>query len=334
MRNNSYKNNKNIIGIILYGSATNRLNNNPADIDILVIKEKGEDYKGCNYIEKMRVEFFEKTLSSLIDEIDNLDVNLDRTLYSIFKTGVIIVNKNGTIDYLKDLIESKDEPLNRRKVIFKRLNTISHLLNIFKENKDNNLNEYIYYNLLDEIRKYYHERYGFSKISSHKVNRLYTNQEEAKRYCLFLPQESFRNLYIELINGYNEEKFNELLEITMINDFNEYDYELSGWRYSRSEIRYEVTIIDNILGKCINLYEEKDESFLSVYYLVLERIRRLYTGINAIDNIPCDLNNLDLMFLENFKKALDDPNPKELHRLFLKVIKGIKIDLRNYKIKC
>ncbi len=334
MRKNGYLNNRNIKGIILYGSAAKEFNNDLESIDILVIKENGKDFKGLSYVGVTKVQYFERSFSSLVNEIENIDINSDRTLYSILKTGKVIENKNETIDDLKKEIEGKLDVEPKRKIMYNRLNKISQLLVSFNENKDNILGKYIYYNLIDEIRKYYHERNGFSEIPSHKVKVLYTNESEAESYCLLLPPMDFRNLYLRLLNNYNEDDFNKFLEETLTNNLAGVFDTRTKVDYGEDYIKYEVTVIEDIFNKCINSCSDRDEDFLSIYYLMVERLRELYVSLNKIDNFPCDLNVLDTRLFYKIKAAIEEPNIKNLHILFLQIIGSLKINLKNYKVKC
>ena len=208
-----YRERKDILGIILYGSSIYHTATHFSDIDLLIITENDKNYKGLTYIENQKIEYFERNIYDILQKIETLDESLDRSLISIFTNGKTLFSKYNTVENITEDILCHDE-----NVIKKKRTTHSAKFTEFynllqKTSKDSPLFNYFYYNLLEEIRKEYHREKGFSKLPATKILELYSNEEYAtKYYCVILPSREFRNIYLTLLtDGYEEETFTSLL---------------------------------------------------------------------------------------------------------------------------
>ena len=82
-----YRERKDILGIILYGSSIYHTATHFSDIDLLIITENDKNYKGLTYIENQKIEYFERNIYDILQKIETLDESLDRSLISIFTNG-------------------------------------------------------------------------------------------------------------------------------------------------------------------------------------------------------------------------------------------------------
>ena len=110
-----YSTKVNILGIIFYGSSNYGSSDNSSDIDLLFITDGDKNYKGTTYIDGKKIEYFEKNIYYLMDKIDTLDNDYDRSLISIFKNGNIIYSKDDTINYLKEEVLAKSMSFPKKK---------------------------------------------------------------------------------------------------------------------------------------------------------------------------------------------------------------------------
>jgi len=329
---NKYTTKDDILGVIFYGSANYKTNTIQSDIDLMFITNGDKNYKGTIYIDGKRVEYFEKNIYYLIEKQEELQFGFDRSLVSIFKNGDIIYSVNGVVEYLKEEILANEQNFSlKRKYKTNDKLSVEFFEYIDSMTTTNNYFWYIYYNLLEFIRKRYHEENGFSKLPSMKTCKLYSNPTYAKEfYCVTLPDQQFIDLYLDLIvNGYRKDKLNLICSLihTKVND-NKYK------NYSKVELKYLSTIINNMVDKTIYYLKQGETYALSCYYITLDRIRRLYCYMNRIDT---DFNlfgeDYDIKFIELFNLCINDEMKEQnLKQLFDYVVQSLNMDYKNYKI--
>lgn len=275
-----YLNRKEILGIIFYGSSNYKTDTKDSDIDLLIITDDENNYKGVTYIDNKKIEYFEKNVYDLAQKIEELPSNFDRSLESIFTNGKVIYDKHKTIENLKDLVlENNEYPRKKKQNKFYSTSFSELKKTFFSTDKTSPYFNYIYYNFLEEIRKEYHIQNGYSKLPVNKIKKLYENSDYSEKYyCVKLPDIEFRNLYISLLEKYKEDEFNVLLgklkrKQTIENNFN----------VRKNNVKYSSTIIHSLIEKII-VKDTNEKDYLSLYYIALEKIRNLYCNINKLDN--------------------------------------------------
>lgn len=315
-----------ILGIIFYGSCKYKTNNISSDIDLLLITDKDENYKGTIYIEDRKIEFFEKNVFYIVEEINQINYSLDRSLISIFKNGEIIYSKNNTAELIKEEILSRDEEHSRTKSFHIYTNDI-----LFYRSKLDSLVPgeatflYYYYNFLESVRRNYHQQYGYSKLPTMKVYDLYSKPEYAKEfYCVDIPKTDFRDSFLDLMtNGYNKEKLNDLLSKISIReqiDSGEFSF------YSKNRLKYFSTVVKNAVDKSDYYLECNRPDSLFCYYNALSKVRQLYNNINGLEqntNYESESSSLLTPYIKQ---------PQSLESLFERVSKPLDMDYRNYKV--
>lgn len=328
-----YRSRDNILGIIFYGSSNYRTNTLQSDIDLLIITDGEYNYKGVTYIDGKKIEYFEKNFYYLMNEIENLVSSLDRSLLSIFMNGTIIYNKDKTVNFLKEeVLINQTFHFQKKKKHYQESDLLEFYEYIQQLEPCHNFFSYIYYNLLELMRKKYHEENGYSKLPSLKVYQLYSNPEYAKKfYCSILPNEHFMNLYLDLfIYGYTKEKFDVLCNMIHIDD----NYQqTSFYNRSKNEQKYISTIVKNMFDRTIEYLEKNDISCNSCYYITLEKIRKLYCYIHQLDTNINLINEYDSEFLELFDLCINDKDRvNNLNNLFNYVVNSLQMNYRHYKI--
>ena len=323
-----YLNRKEVLGIIFYGSSNYKTDTKDSDIDLLIITDDENNYKGVTYIDNKKIEYFEKNVYDLAKKIEELPSNFDRSLESIFTNGKVIYDKHKTIENLKDLVlENNEYPRKKNQNKFYSTSFSELKKTFFSTDKTSPYFNYIYCNFLEEIRKEYHIQNGYSKLPVNKIKKLYENSDYSEKYyCVKLPDIEFRNLYISLLEKYKEDEFNVLLgklkrKQTIENNFN----------VRKNNVKYSSTIIHSLIEKII-VKDTNEKDYLSLYYIALEKIRNLYCNINKLDNSLDNIYEYDSSFLEIFNDCISNPSKENITLLFNYLSSKIDIDYKKYKI--
>lgn len=324
----NYLNRKEILGIIFYGSSNYKTDTKDSDIDLLIITNDENNYKGVTYVDNKKIEYFEKNVYDLAQKIEELPSNFDRSLESIFTNGKVIYDKHKTIENLKDLVlENNEYPRKKKQNKFYSTSFSELKKTFFSTDKTSPYFNYIYYNFLEEIRKEYHIQNGYSKLPVNKIKKLYENSDYSEKYyCVKLPDIEFRNLYISLLEKYKEDEFNVLLgklkrKQTIKNNFNA----------RKNNVKYSSTIIHSLIEKII-VKDTNEKDYLSLYYIALEKIRNLYCNINKLDNSLDNIYEYDSSFFEIFNDCVSNPSKENITLLFNYLSSKIDIDYKKYKI--
>ena len=307
-----YLNRKEILGIIFYGSSNYKTDTKYSDIDLLIITNDENNYKGVTYVDNKKIEYFEKNVYDLAQKIEELPSNFDRSLESIFTNGKVIYDKHKTIENLKDLVlENNEYPRKKKQNKFYSTSFSELKKTFFSTDKTSPYFNYIYYNFLEEIRKEYHIQNGYSKLPVNKIKKLYENSDYSEKYyCVKLPDIEFRNLYISLLEKYKEDEFNVLLgklkrKQTIKNNFN----------VRKNNVKYSSTIIYSLIEKII-VKDTNEKDYLSLYYIALEKIRNLYCNINKLDNSLDNIYEYDSSFFEIFNDCVSNSSKENITLLF------------------
>ena len=323
-----YLNRKEILGIIFYGSSNYKTDTKDSDIDLLIITNDENNYKGVTYVDNKKIEYFEKNVYDLAQKIEELPSNFDRSLESIFTNGKVIYDKHKTIENLKDLVlENNEYPRKKKQNKFYSTSFSELKKTFFSTDKTSPYFNYIYYNFLEEIRKEYHIQNGYSKLPVNKIKKLYENSDYSEKYyCVKLPDIEFRNLYISLLEKYKEDEFNVLLgklkrKQTIKNNFN----------VRKNNVKYSSTIIYSLIEKII-VKDTNEKDYLSLYYIALEKICNLYCNINKLDNSLDNIYEYDSSFFEIFNDCVSNPSKENITLLFNYLSSKIDIDYKKYKI--
>lgn len=323
-----YLNRKDILGIIFYGSSNYNTDTKDSDLDLLIITNDENNYKGVTYIDDKKIEYFEKNVYDLAQKIEELPNSFDRSLESIFTNGKVIYDKHKTIENLKDLVlENNEYPRKKNQNKFYSTSFLEFKNAFFSTDKTSPYFNYIYYNFLEEIRKEYHIQNGYSKLPVNKIKKLYENSDYSEKYyCVKLPDTDFRNLYISLLEKYKDEDFSILLS-----KLKEKQTRKKCFSVRKNNIKYSSTIIYSLLEKIV-AKDINEKDYLSLYYIALEKIRNLYCDINKLNNSLDNIYEYDSPFLEIFNECISNPSKENITLLFNCLSSKINIDYKNYKI--
>lgn len=215
-----YTNDKNLEGVILYGSYQTKTNKKDSDVDLIIIynsKIEMDTMKEYKQYKNYNFENYERTLKNLYDRVDRDFINYEDTMLSAVGYGEIIEDKNGKIKELQEYILQKYKnglpKLNKQDVIY-GAKSIHKSIKYLKEME---LEKSPYYSTfyaitLDKIRDYYNKKNGYSNMSTSKVYRLYTDEVMQTVQHKFMPEKYFTDSYLDCINTNEFEEINKLFK--------------------------------------------------------------------------------------------------------------------------
>lgn len=133
--------------------------------------------------------------------------------------------KEDALTFLRNEVQNREIIL-CPKIQKGRLEKINYLLSLLRQHENSWLESFIYYNTLEEIRKVYHEKKGYSQIRFYKLYRNYTHVDEAENiYKLKLPPKTFRDKYLQMLRNPHSLKIEEFMKEYSISYINqEYVY--------------------------------------------------------------------------------------------------------------
>lgn len=107
-----YLENEHVLGVFFYGSFLTGYNNKNSDIDLHVIFDNSDSehlIRGSQYIDGVRIEYFEKPIEDIYLSVDNDFQTQNNALLSIIGTAKIIFDKNGELKktarvYIKQIL--------------------------------------------------------------------------------------------------------------------------------------------------------------------------------------------------------------------------------------
>lgn len=204
-----YKNNKDVLAIILYGSYSKNTFTKDSDIDILIIKNDNDKsiYRGLIYINNYKIEWFEKPIFDLYESAKNDFINFNKASLSILVQAKIIYKKGDEYDKLKNFVEklysNKFTPLKNDEIL-EMIAIINNRMEALKKMYDekNPYFNHLFYLTLEKIRKFYHRINQIPEIQTSKVYSIYTDEQKRKNYNIdIIPNEAFLKIFFKVINS-------------------------------------------------------------------------------------------------------------------------------------
>ena len=221
-----YLRNKNVLGIVLYGSYLYGNNDELSDIDIHVIMadDVNKIVRGVDTIYGFKIEYFEKPISDLYKSCDNDFNTFGNALLPIIGKGRIIVDKKGEIKKLQDyVLEKYSEKLpgmdnmDAKEMAVILENRISKLSKLAKEKRIDFNHQY--HLLIEKIRKFYSRQLGCADIPPIKAYKIYTDSKYRDDFCKSdIPDKEFLSVYFKAINynGTHDKKMELIYELYTI----------------------------------------------------------------------------------------------------------------------
>lgn len=238
--NMKYLENEHFLGMFFYGSFLTGYNNKNSDIDLHVIFDDS-DFKhlirGTQYVDGIRIEYFEKPISDLYLSIDNDYQNQKNALFSIIGTSKIIFDKTGDLKKLQEYaFKTFSNPLpaleveEAREYVSILNNRVEKLRKAFED--DGPYFFHLYHLTLEKIRKFYHRLNGMPEVQTSKVFRIYTDENYRKSfYKENIPELEFVSLYLDAISDVSLDKEEKLSKINRLFEYSKRNVELNEEEY-------------------------------------------------------------------------------------------------------
>lgn len=206
--NMKYIENEHVLGVFFYGSFQTGYNNKNSDIDLHVIFDNSDQehlIRGNQYIDGIRIEYFEKPLDDLYLSIDNDYQNQNNALLSIIGTSEIIFDKNNELKKLQEYaLEKFKNPLPSidEETAKEQVSIINNRMEKLRKSLEDDSPYFfhLYHLTLEKIRKFYHRLKGLPELQTSKVFRVYTDENYRKSfYKENIPEEEFVLMYLDAI---------------------------------------------------------------------------------------------------------------------------------------
>lgn len=205
---NQYFENKDIEGIIFYGSAAIGYTTKTSDIDLQIITSNNhsELIRGITTIDGFRIDYFEKPLSDYYKRAIFDFNHQSNVLLPMIGHGMIIFDRNDEIKKLQSYINNlyanslpKLPEEEAQEMIAIIDNRMIDLRSLYEQN--NPYFNHLYHLTIEKIKKFYHRLKGLPEISTSKTLKIYTDTT-GYREKIFktIPEPEFIDLYIKALN--------------------------------------------------------------------------------------------------------------------------------------
>ncbi len=243
----NYLKNKDVEGIVFYGSFHTGTYNEFSDIDLMILFNDDTDanqIKGFKNVNGIQVEYYERTVSKVYERANSDYMKCEDSLLSILGFGEVIFDRNGKV---KELIEYVKEKYSRPLPGYTKHEAIYQIASLRKAVISTNelriqndpYFENFYYLTVEKIRDFYHKLKGFSNFSQAKVYKMYTNENLQKAQHKKIPEQEFIDLFMKTI----EEGISKEEKVERVNNFfnyavREYDINYDDLRIDIGKKRY------------------------------------------------------------------------------------------------
>jgi len=202
-----YLNNKDLEGIIFYGSSQTGFSNDFSDIDLHIIFNNNikEEIRGSMLFDNIRIEYFEKSLSSMYKKTINEFKNQGNAVLSMIVYGNVIYDRNGNIKQLQDYISSlftlpmpcmEEEKAKEQIAIIN--NFFDDLTNLIETN-DLYAN-HVFHLTLERIKDFYFSYYGLPGVARTKALKVMLNDDYRNAIKKENPSNEFIQQYLYLLD--------------------------------------------------------------------------------------------------------------------------------------
>lgn len=104
---NNYLQDEHILGVLFYGSYKHGLNNQNSDIDLHIIYDDSNPehlIRGNTFVNGIRIEYFEKTISEIYNNVEEGYTTQDNATESIIGKADIIYEKDNSMQDLQEYV--------------------------------------------------------------------------------------------------------------------------------------------------------------------------------------------------------------------------------------
>ncbi len=290
LKTNNYLQDEHILGVLFYGSYKHGLNNQNSDIDLHIIYDDSNPehlIRGNTFVNGIRIEYFEKTISEIYNNVEEGYTTQDNATESIIGKSEIIYEKDNSMQDLQEYVLNRFKnglpPLteNEAKEQVSIINNRMEKLKKYAE-EDSYFFEHLYHLTIEKIRRFYHNLNGIPRIETYKGFKLYRNKQYQDMFSIHnIPNQRFLEMYFELIQSQGKSK-NEMFE--RLKEFYEYakrTVDLEEHNY-RIPIKNKYDDLDIVIDKDVNLDD-----------IEIEHIQIPEETLNAVTKFMEEMNYID-----------------------------------------
>lgn len=291
LKTNNYLQDEHILGVLFYGSYKYGLNNQNSDIDLHIIYDDSNPehlIRGNTFVNGIRIEYFEKTISDIYNNVEEGYTTQDNATESIIGKSEIIYEKNNSMQDLQEYVLNRFKnglpPLteNEAKEQVSIINNRMEKLKKYAE-EDSYFFEHLYHLTIEKIRRFYHNLNGIPRIETYKGFKLYRNKQYQDMFSIHnIPDQRFLEMYFELIQSQGKSK-NEMFE--RLKEFYEYakrTVDLEEHNY-RIPIKNKYDDLDIAIDKDVNL-DDIEIEHIQIPEETLNAVRKFMEEMNYMDD--------------------------------------------------
>jgi predicted nucleotidyltransferase len=239
----SWKNNKEVTGIIICGSYITGNPTKHSDIDIQIILKRGCKWRerGNKIVDGILMEYFANPPERMNSYFEDDEKRRRKTTAHMIVTGKIYLDKDGEAKKLKILakkyLDKKFDKMPNFKIELNKYHLFDmadNLEEVFRRNTPDFL--FVYYNFLRDIFDVYSEFLGYNSISENKMYRFLTDRKDKIKYHISdFPDKIFVSLFVKAMKEKNKDKMLKIFSKLVKHVQNKMGgFNIDGWRFRSS----------------------------------------------------------------------------------------------------
>ncbi len=291
IKKNKYLQDEHILGILFYGSYQYGLNNQNSDIDLHIIYDDSNPkhlIRGNAFINGTRIEYFEKTIDEIYNEVEDGYANQDNATESIIGKSEIIYEKDNSMQDLQAHVLDKFKnglPHLTENEAKEQISIINNRIEKLKKyaEEDSYFFEHLYHLTIEKIRRFYHNLNVMPRIETYKGFKLYKDKKYQEMFSIHhIPDREFLEMYFELIQSHGESKVVMFEKLKRFYDYSRRTVELD-------EHNYRIPIKSKNEGLNIRLNKDADLDDIEIEHkpipdATLEAITKFIEKMGYISN--------------------------------------------------
>ena len=286
----NYLQDEHILGVLFYGSYKHGLNNQNSDIDLHIIYDDSNPehlIRGNTFINGIRIEYFEKTISEIYNNVEEGYMTQDNATESIIGKSEIIYEKDNSMHNLQEYVVAKfknglpplteDEAKEQVAIINNRMEKLKKYAE-----EDSYFFEHLYHLTIEKIRRFYHNLNGMPRIETSKGFKLYRDKKYQEMFSIHnIPEQRFLEMYFELIQSQGKSKIEMFERLKEFYDYAKTTVDLEEHNY-RIPIKSKNDESDITIDRNINLDD-----------IEIQHVQIPEETLNAVTKFMEEMNYMD-----------------------------------------
>lgn len=286
----NYLQDEHILGVLFYGSYKHGLNNQNSDIDLHIIYDDSNPehlIRGNTFINGIRIEYFEKTISEIYNNVEEGYMTQDNATESIIGKSEIIYEKDNSMHNLQEYVVAKfknglpplteDEAKEQVAIINNRMEKLKKYAE-----EDSYFFEHLYHLTIEKIRRSYHNLNGMPRIETSKGFKLYRDKKYQEMFSIHnIPDQRFLEMYFELIQSQGKSKIEMFERLKEFYDYAKTTVDLEEHNY-RIPIKSKNDESDITIDRNINLDD-----------IEIQHVQIPEETLNAVTKFMEEMNYMD-----------------------------------------